>query len=315
VTDDRRDRLARSRAGLSAEQQALLEQRLRARTPRAEAPAPTSLVPIQPAGPRPPFFCVHPAGGDVLCFQVLSHQMGTDQPFYGLQSRGLGAGEEPLGSLEEMAAAYRSEIVQAAPGPYHLGGWSLGGAVVYELARQLVAEGREVALLAVLDGTPGPWPPGSTAVENVEDEEDDAFWLMEIADYVQRLWGVGLGLSYETLAALDPEARTARFLASLKDTPFGAAASPEPLRRLLRVFKTNVRAFRRYRPQPYPGRITLFRPAEAVSDPTLGWGALSPHPVEIETLPGDHVSILAEPHVRTLAGRLRTHIGETSRPP
>jgi len=308
VTEDRRDQLARIRAGLTPEQQALLEQRLRARPPRPEPPAPSSLVPIQPAGPRPPFFCVHPAGGDVLCFQLLSHQMGADQPFYGLQSRGLGAGEEPVETLEEMAAAYRAEIVQASPGPYHLGGWSLGGAVVYELARQLMAEGKEVALLAILDGTPGPWPPGSV---REEDEEDDAYWLMEIADYVERLWGVGLGLSYELLAGLDPEARTARFLASLKGTPFGAAASPEPLRRLLRVFKTNVRAFRRYRPQPYPGRITLFRPGEAVSDPTLGWGALSPHPVEIETLPGDHVGILAEPHVRTLAGRLRTHIGDT----
>jgi thioesterase domain-containing protein len=311
VTDDRRDRLARSRAGLSSEQQALLEQRLRARAPRAEAPAPSSLVAIQPAGPRPPFFCVHPAGGDVLCFQFLSHQMGTDQPFYGLQSRGLGAGEEPFETLEEMAAAYRTEIVRVSPGPYHLGGWSLGGAVVYELARQLMAEGKDVALLAVLDGTPGPWPPGSA---KAEDEEDDAFWLMEIADYVQRLWGVDLGLSYDQLAALDPEARTARFLASLKDTPLGAAASPDPLRRLLRVFKTNVRAFRRYRPRPYPGRITLFRPDEAASDPTLGWGALTPRPVEIETLPGDHVGILAEPHVRTLAEKLRTRIGETSRP-
>jgi thioesterase domain-containing protein len=73
------------------------------------------------------------------------------------------------------------------------------------------------------------------------------------------------------------------------------------------VFKTNVRAFRRYRPGPYPGKITLFLPAEGdvVDDPTHGWGALSPLPVDIEIVPGDHVSALAEPHVRTLAERLR----------
>lgn len=307
---DREARLAERRARLSAEQQSLLEQRLRTRAPNTDAPAaPHSLVAIQPAGPRPPFFCVHPAGGDVLCFQALSHHLGTDQPFYGLQSRGLGAGEEKLDSIEAMAAAYREEIVRAHPGPYYLGGWSLGGAVVYELARQLAAEGRQVALLAILDSTPGPWPDAGPEI----DEGDDVYWLMEIADYLRRLWGVGLGLSAETLRALDPEERTRRFLAALKDTPFGAAASPEPLRRLLDVFKTNVRAFRRYRPGPYPGRITLFRPADAEAppggeaDPTLGWGALSPR-VEIETVPGDHISALAEPHVRALAARLRARI-------
>jgi thioesterase domain-containing protein len=315
---DRAALLAERRARLSGEQRGLLEQRLRARTPGPEAAVPSSsLVAIQPAGARPPFFCVHPAGGDILCFQPLAHHMGTDQPFYGLQSRGLGAGEEPLATLKEMAASYRAEISRATSGPYHLGGWSLGGAVVFELARQLAAEGKEVGLLAIVDSTPGPWPPGS---DDGPDEKDDTYWLMEIADYLQRLWGVDLGLSAEILRALEPEARTDRFLAGLKGTPFAASASPEPLRRLLGVFKANVRAFRSYRPGPYPGRITLFRPAdtgepetgEEAADPTRGWGALSPRPVEIETVPGDHISALAEPHVRTLAARLRTCIDRTS---
>lgn len=303
--EEREARLAERRARLSAEQQSLLEQRLRARAPRTEAvPAPTSLVAIQPAGSRPPFFCVHPAGGDVLCFQALSQHMGAGQPFYGLQSRGLGAGEQKLESIEAMAAAYREEIVRAAPGPYHLGGWSLGGAVVYELARQLVAEGKPMALLAILDATPGPWPDAGPEI----DEGDDVYWLMEIADYLRRLWGFDLGLSADALRALDPKERTRRFLAALKSTPF-ATAGPEPLRRLLDVFKANVRAFRRYRPAPYPGPVTLFRPAEAESpsDPTLGWSALAPR-VDIEIVPGDHITALAEPHVRALAERLRARI-------
>jgi len=244
-----------------------------------------------------------------------------DQPFYGLQSQGLGAGEESLASIEEMAASYRAEIAQVTSGPYHLAGWSLGGAVAFELARQLAAAGKEVALLALVDATPGLWPqPAGGKVEDEVDEEDDAYWLMEIADYLKRLWGVDLGLSYEILNALPPETQMLHFVSRLKDTPFGAAgAGLEPLRRLLGVFKTNVRAFRLYRPGTYPGPITLFRPAQATgepedeaaaADPTLGWGALSPHPVKIETVPGDHISALAEPHVRTLAGRLRTCIDQ-----
>jgi thioesterase domain-containing protein len=367
--DDRAARLAERRARLSPEQQSLLAQRLRPRDASAGAtaavPAATAaLVAIQSSGSRPPFFCVHPAGGDVLCFQALSEHLGPDQPFYGLQSRGLAAGDEPLASIEEMAAAYRSEMTRLTPGPYYLGGWSLGGVVAFELARQLAEAGSEVALLAIVDSSPSPGGgnplpppfgrgtrsprpvdlgtlaqreargdfrrpgPGPAAAGEAQDdgndwdegdEGGDARWLMDIADYLERLWGVDLGLSYDALRALPPESQALRFLAAMKRTSFGAAgASLEQLRRLLRVFKTNVRAFRRYRPRPYPGPITLFRvamaagepeDAAAAAEPTLGWGALSTRPVEIETVPGDHISALAEPHVRVLAERLAARIG------
>lgn len=328
---DRGARLAARRAGLSPEERTLLEHRLKARSSGGGiATASVSLVPLQPGGPRPPFFCVHPAGGDVLCFQALAQHMGADQPFYGLQSRGLGPGETALGSLEAMAASYRAEITALTPGPYHLGGWSLGGALVYELARQLAAEGRKVALLAIIDSTPGPWPRPAAVGESEtqgggpseDDETDDTPWLLEMADYLERLWGVDLGLTSDNLRGLSTEEQTRRFLAGLQGTPFAAKAGPDSLRRLLTVFKTNVRAFRRYRPEPYPGRITLFRPAlagdgteedpAAVADPTLGWGALSPEPVDLQTIPGDHISALAEPLVRTLAERLRLTIDRSS---
>jgi thioesterase domain-containing protein len=333
---DREARLAARRAGLSAEQRALLEQRLRARGPHTETAAapPSSLVAIQPAGSRPPFFCVHPAGGDILCFQPLSRHLGADQPFYGLQSRGLAPGEVPLATLEEMAALYRAEIARVASGPFYVGGWSLGGAVAFELARQLAAAGEEVALLAIVDTTPGPWPrpaAGAEATPEAESPEgDDSPWLLDIADYLQRLWGVDLGLSAEALRGLPPDLQGLRFLAGVKQTPLGQALSggsgPEQLGRLLAVFKANLRAFRRFRPDPYPGRITLFRPAlaawgggpeeeaAAAADPTLGWGALSPLPVEIETVPGDHISAMAEPHVQALAERLRRRIDRSHRP-
>jgi len=354
--NERAARLAERRARLSPELQSQLAQRLRPRdasagaTAAAAPAAPSALVTIQSSGRRPPFFCVHPAGGDVLCFQALSRHLGPEQPFYGLQSRGLEAGDEPLATIEEMAAAYRAEMSRITPGPYHLGGWSLGGVVAFELARQLAEAGSEVALLAIVDSTPSPGggnplpPPsergdfhhagpdpaamdaarddGDDWHEEYEEEEDggnDARWLMDIADYLERLWGVELGLAYETLRVLPPESQALRFLAAMRGTSFGAAgATLEPLHRLLRVFKTNVRAFRRYRPRPYPGPITLFRvaaaagePADAAAlEPTLGWGALSPRPVEIETVPGDHISALAEPHVRVLAERLAARIGD-----
>lgn len=326
--DGREARLAASRSRLTPEQQALLEQRLRARSPKPDAPAaPSSLVAIQPAGRRPPFFCIHPAGGDVLCFQPLSRHMGTDQPFYGLQSRGLNPGEEPLPTIGEMAAAYRAEICRVTSGPYYVGGWSLGGAVAYEVARQLAAEGGEVAFLAVIDTTPGlPAGEADDAEDDDAEDDDDARWLLDIADYLERLWGLRLELSAGALSGLSADEQAQRFLAALQGTPFAPAGTAgggtEPLSRLLRVFKTNIRAFRQYRPSPYPGPITLFRPEillepeAAPADPTLGWGALSPRPVDVERVPGDHISSLAEPQVRTLAERLLNRIDrETPRTP
>ncbi|HYG65499.1 MAG TPA: amino acid adenylation domain-containing protein, partial [Thermoanaerobaculia bacterium] len=69
-----------------------------------EAPAVSCLVPIQTQGSGRPFFCVHPGGGDVLCYAPLARYLGPDRPFYGLQSRGLSGEAEPLGRIEDMAA-------------------------------------------------------------------------------------------------------------------------------------------------------------------------------------------------------------------
>ncbi len=113
-------------------------------------------VPAAPGDGRRPFFCIHPAGGDVLCFFPLARHAGADQPFYGLQSRGLEDAGEPFATIEEMAAHYAGEIRRVQPrGPYRIGGWSFGGLAAFELARQLRAAGEEVELLAVIDTTPG----------------------------------------------------------------------------------------------------------------------------------------------------------------
>ncbi|MEJ1935115.1 amino acid adenylation domain-containing protein, partial [Nostoc sp. NIES-2111] len=112
----------------------------------------TPLVPIQAQGTQQPFFCIHPAGGHVLCYFKLAHYIGTEQPFYGLQAQGFYGDEEPLTRVEDMASLYVKTIREFQPqGPYRLGGWSFGGVVAYEVAQQLYRQGQEVSLLAILD--------------------------------------------------------------------------------------------------------------------------------------------------------------------
>ena len=111
-----------------------------------------SLVPLKPEGSKPPLYIVHGANHQVLIFNELAQKLDKEQPVYGLQSRGLNGVEEPHDSIDEMAADYVSEIVASNPkGPYALAGFSYGGIVAYEMARQLKAQGREVKILAQFD--------------------------------------------------------------------------------------------------------------------------------------------------------------------
>ena len=90
--------------------------------PREENWSPS--VAIQPTGSRPPFFCIHGGGGNVLIYRALSQHLGLDQPFYGLQSQGLDGRRALLTRIEDMAELYVRELRRVQPhGPYFLGGY------------------------------------------------------------------------------------------------------------------------------------------------------------------------------------------------
>ncbi|OUJ73688.1 non-ribosomal peptide synthetase [Hymenobacter crusticola] len=111
-----------------------------------------SLVPIQPCGSKTPLYIVHGAGMNVLLFNTLAKKMHPDQPVYGLQAKGLNGIDEPLGTIEEIAAHYVDAITTANPsGPYALAGYSFGGVIAYEMARQLLKAGKVVKSLIMFD--------------------------------------------------------------------------------------------------------------------------------------------------------------------
>ena len=111
-----------------------------------------SLVPIHPDGTKVPLYIVHGAGLNVLIFNTLAKKMHPDQPIFGLQAKGLNGIDEPLERIEDMAAHYISEIINHNPnGPYALAGFSFGGMIAFEMAKQLKAVGKEVSMLAMFD--------------------------------------------------------------------------------------------------------------------------------------------------------------------
>ncbi len=119
---------------------------------QAEPGSQSSLVPIQPAGGRPPLFLVHPAGGQVFPYIHLARSLGFEQPCYGLQAAGLDDGQDRLTRIEDMASRYIHALQTVQPtGPYFIGGWSMGGVIAFEMAQQLVGKGQEVASLVLVD--------------------------------------------------------------------------------------------------------------------------------------------------------------------
>lgn len=276
----------------------------------ANAAASSNLSPIgiQPAGSRRPFFCVHPAGGNVICYVDLAHHLGLDQPFYGLQASGLDWEQQPCTQLEKMASHYIEALRTVQPqGPYLLGGWSMGGIVAFEMAQQLQKQGQKVALVALLDAI--------ATASNVEPVEEDNVPLL--ASFAQDL-GLSLetlNLSLEQFMQLDTDEKLAFiFEQARKANLLSPNVELSQVRRLFHVFRTNIRAMWSYVPQAYLGRVTLFKSreqfAEDPQDPTMGWGKLATEGVEIHVVPGNHYTMIGKPHVQVLAERLRACLDE-----
>ncbi|OLP20314.1 hypothetical protein BST81_00825 [Leptolyngbya sp. 'hensonii'] len=119
----------------------------------------SSLVPLQPNGTRLPLFLMHAGGGNLLIYRDLVNALDADQPVYGLQPIGLDGSQKLLSRLEDMASYYIAQMREMQPeGPYFLAGLSTGGAIAWEIARQLDQQGQTTALLAMFD-THGPGYP------------------------------------------------------------------------------------------------------------------------------------------------------------
>lgn len=289
----------------------------------------TSLVPIQPQGSNSPFFCVHPIFGVVFPYYELASHLGKNQPFYGLQPKGIDGKHPPLTSIEDMAAYYIEALRTVQPnGPYFLGGWSFGGLVAFEMAQQLQKSGQKVALLAVIDTL----APVSANIVSLGDSlkfflttASRSIWPF-LRDYLYLLTDAekpqneGLAQNYPQLYKFFQ--RAANFF---KECILGQAAiadflPQESKRAILReltfspmfpVFQANSQATLNYVPQIYPNRITLFRSSEQISiahrNPTLGWNELTADQVEVIRLPGNHLTMLRKPHVQVLAEQLRQY--------
>jgi amino acid adenylation domain-containing protein len=157
------------------------------------ADAVSVLLPIRVQGVNPPLFCIHSGLGlswnYVRLVQYLDHR-----PVYGLQARGFD-GSMPLApTLESMVSDYIDQIRTIQPkGPYHLLGWSFGGAVAQAMAAELEHQDETVALLALLDSHNPESYRGSQAIMIDEQEIDKQTSGLAVSQFGEKLTsGIGL---------------------------------------------------------------------------------------------------------------------------
>jgi amino acid adenylation domain-containing protein len=267
------------------------------------------LIPLHTGGAGRPLFCAHPTGGHIFCYADLARHLGADRPLYGIQARGVEGALDPHTEVEAMATHYINSVLTVQPeGPYFLAGWSLGGAVAFEMCRQLQAQGDEVALLALLD-TRAP-----SSREGYPDE------LALLADFAQTL-GVDwrrLSPSAEEFSRLDGDQRLSLVVARAKEAELiPPEMSFDDVRRLFKVYNAHAQAGLRYDPPAIAARVTLMKASETwerhSGDYTEGWSALAAGGLESHQVPGTHFTMLREPHVALLAEQLRACLANAER--
>ena len=253
----------------------------------------SSLVPIRTSGSQPPFFFVHPIGGNVLSFAGFASHFDVDQPVYGLQARGLDGKTSPNTSIQLMAADYVQEIRAVQPeGPYFLGGFSAGGIVAFEMARILQTEHERVDVLALLD----------TKIES-RAASSFAASSQRLARWTRTL---RFNFHYSMQIGLAPF-----FSAKWKNTKLRTGIRLWMLRKalgldpgVLDAEEAFLLALRTYTPTPLNANAILFRAQNELlrlPDPSLGWKDLIKGHLDIQLVSGDHDTILQEPHIGRLA--------------
>jgi thioesterase domain-containing protein/acyl carrier protein len=254
------------------------------------------LVRFQEGDGRPPLYLFHPLSGTILHYAAFARAIGPEQPIWGLQSIGLDPGDAPLPSLEAMAQAYLLRMRDVHPGgPWQLAGYSMGGLIAFEVARQLSSSGEEVGFLGLFD-TLAPSNDSAPPLETMRERglrnvsrdvlriEIDIDWLMSLPRDRQIQVLLERGVAAGTLPA---------------------DYDSEHVRRLLDIRIHNRVATAAYIPQPFSGTVTFFsastqKQAEQNGERYGGWEDLAER-VIVYQIAGDHFSIMEPGSVRQIA--------------
>jgi thioesterase domain-containing protein/acyl carrier protein len=251
-----------------------------------------------------PFFFL---GGDPT-FRPLSQRLSELREFHSLGLRmSLIAKLKDPGSLECIAEQFVQSIRERRPeGPYMLGGWCAHGLLAFETARQLQAQGQEVAQILLLETVNPVRMNQYSGWKRRIARAQLKFHLLKFEyGYLQQLNSTQTrnyiaGRTAQKLARIRQSFRrvlkAAKFYSELNDPVSG-----NPLDVL-------YAAAAKYHPKPFQAPVVLIRSTERtfgfghVLD--LGWTELLGNNLQVCETPGNHYTIYMQPNVDTLAHKM-----------
>ena len=263
----------------------------------------TSLVPIKPDGSKTPIYIVHGGGYNVLNFSGIGLHVDDEQPVFGIQAQGLDGIEEPMDNMKDIARYYIESILAQNPtGPYALAGYSFGGYVVIEMARQLRELGHEIKMLGIFD----------TNAKNLDFHGSDMQVFMErLKKQLPKFWWILKSLRKNPVPTLKYQAGVfKRKLVGL----FGHKVEEneekggiyEIMRRIDEKYDI---AYMNYKLTPFDEKIHLFRARDNVyfveDYKYLGWQKYAMKGVEVHEVNGDHKTMLLAPYDKEFARKLQ----------
>ena len=264
-----------------------------------DEPSDDRVVTLQPFGDEPPVFMLPGMGGHVISLRELALAMGTERPIYGLQPTLHNLDVLPYPSLEELASELIKDMKRVwNSGPYHLLGFSAGGTIAFEIARQLRDAGEPVGLLGLLDSK----GPGYARLLPLHIRLVRHFRMIRRLESRERFqYAIGRGRAILRRFRRAPSSSRGRMNGSLvQPTPNGPIAG--------HVWHD---VHHRHRFKAYGGEVNLFAANKPdwlgtdFSDPTMGWASVVRGGVKLHRIPGHHVEIVKLPWANDLAVKIR----------
>ena len=267
-------------------------------------PPPASWVPlveIKAGTNRAPLYLVQGYDMNVLGFNNIAAYMNPDRTIYGFQAKGLNGIDAPHDTIESMAADYVEAMLKGNPhGPYCLAGYSYGGIVAFEMAKQLTVRGKQIGMLAVIDTHITDWRKkegwGARMIRKALRQFPKLKFVVRNAKNYPR---ATLRYQYDFFAG-----KVSAFLAFIRRPAAIRKMTPEEW-----VDEKYAEAYRKYRPTPYEGCIDLFKVKTRLyfldDMEFMGWRSFVYKDIAIHEIPGDHKTFLSPPCVKEFADILQ----------
>lgn len=266
---------------------------------------PSPLITLQKKGDKLPLFFVHAVGGHLLSYTELARHFSKDRPLHAFELTKITGNP----SIRDLAAYYVSVLRKKQPqGPYHLGGWSLGGVLAQEMARQLKSAGETLGMVALVDS----WVRFDELLASTHRETRHA---VIYASELNGRYNVDFFVSHEELVVLDYEEKYQLIMERFqKQMPISSQFERDMLRQIYDVTGYFIEGTYDYEIKPYDGDLCVFIAEQVPPDSKelanegLGWADHAVRPLTLERVPGNHVTMLHRPQVHALIDALERHM-------